>query len=684
MIFYKRITICNLYAYYGVQNIEFEADNDKTLYLIYGRNGYGKTSFIGSLRLLFLGSGLLNSSRVPQSILNNIERGRGQFTSSTLLLGARGDETKWEGALNKRALKEQNNEYYIEVVLLKDQKEIVVRRSWKIYWSSKTEPSLSENLIIKFDNMTFSDNEAQEKLNQIFPTEFIDFFIFDGEQIKNLAMDLERELKDKIQDILNISILEKLISQIENKNKELLKTTQKNTEELCELTEKRGELESIKVKLPYLKDRIESLKNDRKNKENQISNHQTQRDKDIKNSGQEQAKYQNEINLAEQKIEKSKDNIKDYGAEILFFKLDDFFRKFSQDINNSQNIINFDSEMLERLSDFSAKYLYDRYQLGDKLGVADSWLVFRLKESFEKFEQNQNINPVYKNIRGLSSIESIYNGLSTNLNLLNNAILDIKSSQSELQTSKKLLDKILMDNTRDKLDSIKQEIEKLEIEKQEINDEIKNFEQSLDENLKKQIELENRINWLEDKIGQNERISRQYNIIKSLKSIIIDYKDKRIQRVAKKLKDKIYNNYKKLLPNDNVTKIEIENFTVNLINSNGDYIAIANQSAGQKQIMAISIFWALSELSDRILPLVIDTPLSRIDRINRENIIKNYYFNASNQVIILPHDGEFGFNEYEISKDKIKEIYKIDNQSTKDMATISKSNIKEILGEANG
>ena len=219
MIFYKRITICNLYAYYGVQNIEFEADNDKTLYLIYGRNGYGKTSFIGSLRLLFLGSGLLNSSRVPQSILNNIERGRGQFTSSTLLLGARGDETKWEGALNKRALKEQNNEYYIEVVLLKDQKEIVVRRSWKIYWSSKTEPSLSENLIIKFDNMTFSDNEAQEKLNQIFPTEFIDLFIFDGEQIKNLAMDLERELKDKIQDILNISILETLISQIENKSK---------------------------------------------------------------------------------------------------------------------------------------------------------------------------------------------------------------------------------------------------------------------------------------------------------------------------------------------------------------------------------------------------------------------------------------------------------------------------------
>ena len=118
MIFYKSITICNLFAYYGKQSVDFEAKDGKPLYLIYGNNGFGKTSFIRSMKLLFLGSGL-NKGEVPSAISNFVDKNRGKFTPKVFLLGS-GGEKIWEGALNKQACSEEQNEYFVELLLEQD------------------------------------------------------------------------------------------------------------------------------------------------------------------------------------------------------------------------------------------------------------------------------------------------------------------------------------------------------------------------------------------------------------------------------------------------------------------------------------------------------------------------------------------------------------------------------------
>ncbi|WP_334087968.1 ATP-binding protein, partial [Helicobacter typhlonius] len=45
-MFISKITICNLFAYYGKVEVEFKKCEEKNLYCIYGNNGFGKTSFI--------------------------------------------------------------------------------------------------------------------------------------------------------------------------------------------------------------------------------------------------------------------------------------------------------------------------------------------------------------------------------------------------------------------------------------------------------------------------------------------------------------------------------------------------------------------------------------------------------------------------------------------------------------
>ena len=49
---------------------------------------------------------------------------------------------------------------------------------------------------------------------------------------------------------------------------------------------------------------------------------------------------------------------------------------------------------------------------------------------------------------------------------------------------------------------------------------------------------------------------------------------------------------------------------------------------------------ALAEVSGRKLPMIIDTPLARLDSIHRDRLVENFYPTASHQVIILSTDTE--------------------------------------------
>ena len=61
---------------------------------------------------------------------------------------------------------------------------------------------------------------------------------------------------------------------------------------------------------------------------------------------------------------------------------------------------------------------------------------------------------------------------------------------------------------------------------------------------------------------------------------------------------------------------------------------------GEKQLFAQAMLKALAEVSGRKLPMIIDTPLARLDSIHRDRLVENFYPTASHQVIILSTDTE--------------------------------------------
>ncbi|MFJ1869822.1 DNA sulfur modification protein DndD [Streptomyces sp. KS_5] len=87
-------------------------------------------------------------------------------------------------------------------------------------------------------------------------------------------------------------------------------------------------------------------------------------------------------------------------------------------------------------------------------------------------------------------------------------------------------------------------------------------------------------------------------------------------------------------------RIDTDKFTLTLADADGEPIDPARLSAGERQLLAVSLLWGLMRVAGNRLPSVIDTPLGRLDSRHREHLVDRYFPKASNQVLLLSTDEE--------------------------------------------
>lgn len=104
-----------------------------------------------------------------------------------------------------------------------------------------------------------------------------------------------------------------------------------------------------------------------------------------------------------------------------------------------------------------------------------------------------------------------------------------------------------------------------------------------------------------------------------------------------------------------------EDFSLHYIDANGQPVGMGNLSAGMKQLVAQALLWGLKDVSGKEAPVVVDTPLARIDRLHQENLITRYYPKAGPQVIVLPTDSELDREKYALLKPHVYREYRLVN-----------------------
>ena len=169
---------------------------------------------------------------------------------------------------------------------------------------------------------------------------------------------------------------------------------------------------------------------------------------------------------------------------------------------------------------------------------------------------------------------------------------------------------------------------------------------------------------LEDYTEDNIKLRNNQHIIASVakvKATLKLFKEKLTLKKLNKLEIEVTECFLYLLhKSDLVHRVAIDThtFSLSLYDLSGQLVPKHRLSAGEKQLLAIAFLWGLARVSGRYLPIAIDTPLGRLDSSHRTNLVERYFPTASHQVILLSTDTEVGKVEVE----RLRELEAIAHQ----------------------
>ena len=119
--------------------------------------------------------------------------------------------------------------------------------------------------------------------------------------------------------------------------------------------------------------------------------------------------------------------------------------------------------------------------------------------------------------------------------------------------------------------------------------------------------------------------------------------------------------YRQLAHKTLVKRIEIgADCTVKLLGDKDRDVRTMDASAGEEQIFALALIAAIAKVSETRVPIVMDTPLARLDTDHRSNVLRYFAAQAGEQVIFLSQPDEVHGSYLKVVKDRVCKAYHIE------------------------
>lgn len=132
---------------------------------------------------------------------------------------------------------------------------------------------------------------------------------------------------------------------------------------------------------------------------------------------------------------------------------------------------------------------------------------------------------------------------------------------------------------------------------------------------------------------------KYFDLLSRLIVVFETYIEQLILKRKEELEQKTFEMFQKIAGQNVYKKAEItDDYGVKLVDHN--WVYQENLSSWYNQILMTSLLWWLEQLSRLGLPIIIDTPLARLDPIHRKNMLEKYFANAWWQVIVLSQPSE--------------------------------------------
>ena len=175
-------------------------------------------------------------------------------------------------------------------------------------------------------------------------------------------------------------------------------------------------------------------------------------------------------------------------------------------------------------------------------------------------------------------------------------------------------------------------------------------------------------------LAERQESERPLEYADGARHLLKDFRRVNAERKIAQLEEEFAVAFRRLSRKEDIVaqaRIDPQDFTVRLLNRDGGELQKTQLSAGEKQIYAIAMLEALARTSGRRLPVVIDTPLGRLDSHHRANLVSEYFPRASHQVVLLSTDTEVDESFYRQLSPQISHAFEIRYDEQKHAAELS-------------
>jgi len=624
---FKSIAIENFGPYFGVNQMNLETNSHSPVILIHGENERGKTSLLHAFRWCLYGRTKDHSNR----FINEF------------------NFANWDAIASEEEFKTS-----VTLVIILENDEITLTRSFNV--SKLNKFNETRKLETKVECLSKNGNALASEnipllINDLLPEEISEFFLFDGESLRDFEEKLSTDslvstefVKDSIEKALGLPALTMVVDNL---------TAIRNSvnKELKEYFKQKGSSDNLLRDISQVESNI-SIKEKNIAELNYQIDISSKKIKELKPAIDANAtlkeKYDLRNSLAEN-IEKAENENSVYLSEISQM-ISKFWLPSNSLLNQTKSEIESEIEKITKnifeTSDVNNRRAIILKSLESSLcDICDQHLseleVLKLKKHLIDLESGYSID---------KSSQSRYQSLIAKKDLLKNFtdarsdIERIKSKDKEILTNKikiegwkselKRLDDILNKITFDKTLERDYQTELGLLEKSKI--EIPLVQLQLDEEI---LHLARLNSELSKNPTNDSPLQAKLNLIDRQIQIFNESISSFREKMRFEIEKSATTIFKKLTSESQYDKLKInDSYFLQIVDENNR--VVKTRSQGAEQLVTMSLIGALIECSVREAPVIMDTPLGRLDTTHGSNIL-NWIPEMSSQVMLFVTSREF-------------------------------------------
>jgi DNA sulfur modification protein DndD len=618
----SKLELQNIGPFVGHHELDLTTSKEKNIVLIGGKNGAGKTTILGSIKLGLFGARYYGYQSESKSYFNEVEK-----------------------FLNTSQIKQKSNfgiSVWFDVTASYQKNLYQLERSWTM-----TDKGLSEDVALyeQFDELKrlIPANEADELINKIFneyPPRLIDSFVFDGEAINEMIRQdrLSEFLSQSFYSLFRLNMVNDLSTDLQNYIKNSKNAKHLNQEEV-QLIEKRNEISTKKNALKLSAHKVEGHQNKIEQFKSEIDGLFSQFER-LGGINQETKKaLQFFLQDLERQRTKNSQRIRTFVEGDVFVSL-----LHHQIKDLEQSLISELPAFLKKHLLLANEFIGDQFSLQILLDELDGFV----KEP-EKYHNHKELLGYFKH--------------------------DLSKVMEEHQEIQKLV--YTSDVSHEELNTLRSRLNKAEeLELQEyinqiakLNDQIDHTEEQLrisqseNEILREELlELEANYEKVESEYKKKQKLTNSFTVALQVIEVLDLFRQKELERRLDEVSKLSLSIFSKTHGKKDFIKTMIitDYFSIQLESFKGHSLQLDKLSAGEKQLLVGSIIKAMFSLAKRKEFFLFDTPLARLDQSNRKSFIKNVISPMSDQVIILSTNEEITGVNFKSIQHQVERSYTLE------------------------